>query len=119
MSTANAALIRQVRTAAPVFAALGDQTRLRIVGRLAGGESLSIATLTAGTGVTRQAVTKHLSVLDEAGLVRSEWRGRERMWALNAERIDAARRSLDVIAAQWDQGLARLKAFVENDSRQE
>ena len=117
MSTANAAMTRQVRATAPVFAALGDQTRLRIVGRLAGGEPLSIATLTAGTGVTRQAVTKHLTVLDEAGLVRSEWRGRERMWALNGERLDAARRSLDVIAAQWDTGLARLKAFVEQDPR--
>lgn len=117
MSIANPALVRQVRASAPVFAALGDQTRLRIIGRLATGEPLSIATLTAGSGVTRQAVTKHLTVLDEAGLVRSEWRGRERMWALNGERIEAARRSLDLIAAQWDQGLARLKAFVEQDSR--
>lgn len=117
MSTANAAVARQVRATAPVFAALGDQTRLRIVGRLASGEPLSIATLTAGTGVTRQAVTKHLTVLDGAGLVRSEWRGRERMWALNNERLDAARRSLDLIAAQWDTGLERLKAFVEQDPR--
>jgi DNA-binding transcriptional ArsR family regulator len=119
MSTANPPLARQILTTAAVFAALGDQTRLRIVGRLASGEPLSIATLTAGTGVTRQAVTKHLTVLDGAGLVRSEWRGRERLWALNGSRLDAARRSLDLIAAQWDQGLARLKAFVETDSRED
>ena len=117
MSSASGALVRQVRATAPVFAALGDETRLRIVGRLATGEPMSIATLTVGTGVTRQAVTKHLSVLDAAGLVTSEWRGRERLWALNAERIEAARRSLDLIAAQWDTALARLKTFVEDGAR--
>ena len=111
----HAADARAVRNTAPVFAALGDATRLRIVGRLATGEPLSIATLTAGTGVTRQAVTKHLGVLDQAGLVKSEWRGRERLWALNTERLDTARRSLDLIAAQWDSALARLKTFVEAD----
>lgn len=113
MSAPSAADAREVRSTAPVFAALGDATRLRIVGRLATGEPLSIATLTAGTGVTRQAVTKHLGVLDEAGLVHSEWRGRERLWALDTERLDAARRSLDRIAAQWDAALLRLKSFVE------
>ena len=116
MSTPSTALVRQVRATAPIFAALGDQTRLRIVGRLATGEPLSIAALTAGTGVTRQAVTKHLTVLDAAGLVHSEWRGRERLWALDAEQLQAARRSLDLIAAQWDVALARLKSFVERDS---
>ena len=115
MSAAETAVAREARATAPLFAALGDQTRLRIVRRLASGDSLSIAALTAGTGVTRQAISKHLAVLDEAGLVRSEWRGRERMWALNAVRLDAARRSLDTIAAQWDAGLARLKAFVEDE----
>jgi DNA-binding transcriptional ArsR family regulator len=113
MSRRSGARARERGAAAPVFAALGDQTRLRIVRRLASGEPLSIATLTDGTGVTRQAVTKHLGVLDAAGLVRSEWRGRERLWALNAEPLEAARRSLDVIAAQWDTALARLKQFVE------
>ena len=117
MSSASAALVRQVRATAPVFAALGDETRLRIVGRLATGEPMSIATLTVGTGVTRQAVTKHLGVLDAAGVVTSEWRGRERLWALNAESIEAARRSLDLIAAQWDTALARLKTFVEDGGR--
>jgi DNA-binding transcriptional ArsR family regulator len=104
---------REARAAVPVFAALGDETRLGIVRRLATGTSLSIASLTSGAGVTRQAVTKHLHVLDEAGLVHSEWRGRERLWALRPDRLQQARRSLDAIAAQWDEALARLQAFVE------
>jgi len=111
--SSHATLFREVQAAAPIFAALGDQTRIQIVGRLAQGEPLSIATLTVGTGVTRQAVTKHLQVLDEAGLVRSSWQGRERMWALEPARLDAARRSLDAIAKQWSAALGRLKSFVE------
>jgi DNA-binding transcriptional ArsR family regulator len=106
---------REVRAAVPVFAALGDETRLGIVRRLATGTPLSIAALTSGSGVTRQAVTKHLQVLDHAGLVRSQWRGRERLWALKADRLQPARRSLDLIAAQWDDALGRLQAFVEPD----
>ena len=107
--------LRQVPASAPIFAALGDATRLRIVGRLAAGEPLSIATLTAGTGVTRQAVTKHLHVLNHVGLVRSKWRGRERTWQLAPVHLEAARRTLDYICAQWDEALGRLKAFVETD----
>ena len=98
-----------------LFAALGDSTRLQIIGRLAGGAVLSIATLTAGTGVTRQAVTKHLEVLDEVGLVHSSWQGRERMWALEPGQIDVARRTLDLIAAQWAQAIDRLAKFVETE----
>jgi DNA-binding transcriptional ArsR family regulator len=105
--------MRDVRAAVPLFAALGDATRMQIVGRLSLGERLSIATLTAGTGVTRQAVTKHLRVLDEVGLVRSRRRGRERVWELEPARLDAARRSLDLIAAQWTTALGRLKTLVE------
>ncbi len=105
--------MRQVRRAAPIFAALGDATRLQIVGRLATGEPLSIAALTIGTGVTRQAVTKHLGVLDHVGLVRSSRRGRERMWELEPTQLLAARRSLEMISAQWSEALGRLKAFVE------
>jgi DNA-binding transcriptional ArsR family regulator len=101
----------------PVFAALGDATRMQIVGRLSLGEPLSIAALTAGTGVTRQAVRKHLKVLDDVGLVRSDWQGRERRWALAPARLDAARRSLDGIAAQWTSALGRLKSFVERPER--
>lgn len=98
---------------APVFAALGDTTRLKLLGALCAGGALSIAQLTAGTAITRQAVTKHLQVLADAGLVRDNWQGRERLWELEPSRLDEARRSLDAIAAQWDQALARLKNFVE------
>lgn len=98
---------------APVFAALGDPTRLRLVAALCAGGALSIAQLTAGTAVTRQAVTKHLEILSDAGLVFDTRQGRERLWELQPARIDAARRALDAIAAQWDQALARLKALVE------
>ncbi|MEW9623735.1 ArsR/SmtB family transcription factor [Rhodanobacter geophilus] len=98
---------------APVFAALGDATRLRLLAALCAGGALSIAQLTTGTAITRQAVTKHLQVLADAGLVRDSWQGRERLWELEPSRLDEARRSLDAIAAQWDQALARLKRFVE------
>jgi DNA-binding transcriptional ArsR family regulator len=99
---------------APVFAALGDTTRLKLLAALCAGGALSIAQLTAGTAITRQAVTKHLQVLAEAGLVRDSWQGRERLWELQPSRLDEARRSLDAIAAQWDQALVRLKHFVEH-----
>jgi DNA-binding transcriptional ArsR family regulator len=98
---------------APMFAALGDATRLRLIAALCAGGALSIAQLTAGTAITRQAVTKHLEVLADAGLVHDTRQGRERLWELQPSRIDEARRSLDTIAAQWDQALRRLKAFVE------
>ena len=99
--------------AALIFAALGDETRLALVVRLSGAGPLSIVTLTDGTGVTRQAVTKHLHVLSDAGLVRDSWVGRERVWQLDPEPLRAARRSLDRISAEWDDALGRLKAFVE------
>jgi DNA-binding transcriptional ArsR family regulator len=98
---------------APVFAALGDPTRLRLVAALCAGGALSIAQLTTGTAITRQAVTKHLEVLAGAGLVRDIRQGRERLWELEPTRIDEARRALDAIAQQWDQALQRLKTFVE------
>jgi len=99
--------------AAPVFAALGDATRLRLVSRMCTGGPQSIADLTAGAGVTRQAVTKHLVVLAEAGLVRDTRHGRERRWALEPARLEDARRALDVISQQWDRTLDRLKDLVE------
>ena len=102
---------------APVFAALGDETRLRLVLRLSGGERLSIARLTAGTRMTRQAVTKHLRRLASAGLVRSERRGRERQWQLETERLERLGRALASISAQWDEAIARLKELVERDRR--
>lgn len=102
-----------VRDSALLFAALGDETRLRIVTRLSARGPLSIARLTTGTGVTRQAVTKHLHVLSGAGLVSGRRVGRERLWDIEAERLRAARRSLERISEQWDEALDRLKKFVE------
>ena len=106
-----------MRASVPIFAALGDSTRLRIVRRLATGEPLSIATLTSGTGVTRQAITKHLNVLGQARLVRSRWRGRERTWELAPSQLESARRTLDHICSEWETALGRLKAFVEESDR--
>jgi DNA-binding transcriptional ArsR family regulator len=97
---------------APLFAALGDKTRLWLVSRLSGGP-LSITSLTAGSRVTRQAVTKHLRVLEGAGLVRSARRGRESIWQLEQRRLQEARRYLAQISQQWDGALARLRTFVE------
>jgi DNA-binding transcriptional ArsR family regulator len=96
-----------------VFAALGDQTRLRIVSRLGERGRLSIAGLTQGARVTRQAVTKHLRVLEEAGLVRSAWQGRENVFELDLERLKEAQRFLELRSRQWDSALHRLKKFVE------
>jgi DNA-binding transcriptional ArsR family regulator len=98
---------------APVFAALGDETRLALLARLCQGGPWSIARLTDGTSITRQAVTKHLEVLAGAGLVRDARRGRERVWALAPDRLDEARRTIDELSRRWDETLRRLKAFVE------
>jgi DNA-binding transcriptional ArsR family regulator len=100
--------------AAPVFAALGDETRLRLVTRLCANGPQSIARLHEGSDVTRQAITKHLTVLAEAGLVQGTRRGRERIWQLETARLERAQRCLDQISEQWDGALARLKAFVEH-----
>jgi DNA-binding transcriptional ArsR family regulator len=102
-----------LRKAAPVFAALGDETRLRLVALLCTGSALSIAQLTADTDITRQAVTKHLEILADAGLVRDVRQGRERLWEFAPSRLEEARRSLDTITQQWDQALLRLKATLE------
>jgi DNA-binding transcriptional ArsR family regulator len=102
-----------LRTRASVFAALGDTTRLSVLGRLAGGEPQSISRLTAGTRLTRQAVTKHLRVLEGAGVVRSVRVGRESRFTLDQKPIAEARDYLDTVSRQWDDALARLKAFVE------
>jgi DNA-binding transcriptional ArsR family regulator len=101
---------------APIFAALGDGTRLRLVSRLCAGGPMSIARLTAGTHVTRQAVTKHLQVLAGAGLVRGRRQGRQSLWELEPRRLDVARRYLDLISKRWDDTLGRLKAAVEEEA---
>jgi DNA-binding transcriptional ArsR family regulator len=104
--------------AAPVFAALGDATRLALLDRLSTAGQLSITHLTAGSNKTRQAITKHLQVLAGAGLVRDVRRGREHRWELDPERLGQARRSLDQISRQWDEALARLKSFVEESPKE-
>ena len=99
---------------APIFAALGDEMRLRLIAALCVGGAMSITQLTSGTDITRQAITKHLVVLSAAGLVRDVKVGRERMWEFDPGQLDEARRSLEVIARQWDRALARLKRTVES-----
>jgi len=106
----------RLREAAPVFAALGDETRLRVVARLCAEGPLSIARLSDGSGVTRQAITKHLGALTAAGLVRDEWSGRERVFELETARLQRARRYLEQVSTQWDGAIARLRAFVEAKS---
>lgn len=101
------------RTSARVFAALGDETRLSVLTRLSEGRPQSISRLTAGTRLTRQAVTKHLRVLEGAGVVRSVRSGRENLFALEPKPIEGARKYLDGVSRQWDHALARLKSFVE------
>ena len=104
-----------LKEAVPVFAALGDATRLSLLGRLSGEGPLSITRLSEGTTVTRPAITKHLHALGRAGLVRDARRGRERVWELDAKRLEKAKQYLDQISAQWDAAIDRLKAFVEKD----
>jgi DNA-binding transcriptional ArsR family regulator len=116
MSRSRSAAVAQIAEAAPVFAALGDPTRLRLVARLCGDGPLSIARLSDGTGVTRQAITKHLNALAAAGLARDSRSGRERIWQLEPKRLENARRCLDEIADQWDAAIGRLQAFVEKET---
>ena len=113
MSNDRGATALRVAEAAPLFAALGDATRLGLLGRLSVDGPLSITRLSEGTGVTRQAITRHLHALGDAGLVRDARRGRERVWELDPKRLERAKRCLDQIAAQWDDAAGRLKAFVE------
>lgn len=115
MSTRRHQRVRHdLRTWAPVFAALGDETRLALVTRLSEGRRVSIKSLTQDTALTRQAVTKHLRVLEDAGIVRKVTHGRERLFELKPEAIDEAQQALHEVSKQWDQALARLKSFVES-----
>jgi len=114
MSRSRAFAVPRAADAAPVFAALGDETRLAIVARLCATGPQSIVRLTEGTAVTRQAITKHLHALAQAGLVRSKRDGRERIWEMQTRRLADARRYLDVISTQWDDAIDRLRALVED-----
>ncbi len=101
------------KTRAAVFAALGDETRLSVLATLSRGEPQSISRLTAGTRMSRQAVSKHLRVLQDAGVVRNVRAGRESLFELEPRPIADLRDYLDEVSRQWDDALARLKAFVE------
>jgi DNA-binding transcriptional ArsR family regulator len=103
-----------LRNAAPIFAALGDETRLRLIAVLCAGRAMSIAQLTSGTKITRQAVTKHLHVLAAAGMVHHVKVGRERLWEYEPAQVEEARRSLELIGQQWDHALNKLKMAVES-----
>lgn len=98
-----------------LFAALGDSTRLGLVSRLCDRGPMSITKLSAGFDVTRQAITKHLRVMEQSGLVRSSRHGRESVWQLEQARLDDARHYLGMISQQWDRVLLRLQRFVEDD----
>jgi DNA-binding transcriptional ArsR family regulator len=109
----SAAVAARVRESAPVFAALGDPTRLQVVARLCSHGPQSITRLSADMDVTRQAVTKHLVALAAAGLAQPRREGREQIWQLETRRLEMARETLDQISGQWDSAIARLRAFVE------
>ena len=115
MSNKHHSDLETLKARASVFAALGDATRLSVLAKLVRGEPQSIARLTAGTNLTRQAVTKHLQVLSNAGVVRSVRSGRESLFELETQPIDEVRHYLDQVSRQWDVALARLKAHVEEE----
>jgi DNA-binding transcriptional ArsR family regulator len=99
---------------APVFAALGDKTRLSLVAKLCGGRPRSISQLTKGSRLTRQAITKHLRVLERAEIVHSVRAGRESVFEFNPQPIEELKTYLELVSEQWDQALGRLKVFVES-----
>jgi DNA-binding transcriptional ArsR family regulator len=103
------------RSYAPVFAALGDETRLGLVTKLSNGQQHSIAQLTKGSRISRQAMTKHLRVLESVGIVHGIRSGRENVFQFDPEPVEEIKAYLDSVSAQWDQALARLKSFVEDD----
>ncbi len=98
---------------APVFAALGDETRLSLVAKLCSGEPRSIAQLTEGSRLTRQAITKHLRVLEKAEIVHSVRAGRKSLFKFDPEPMEEIKKYLELVSEQWDKALARLKSFVE------
>jgi DNA-binding transcriptional ArsR family regulator len=113
MSPRQRSTVADSRRYAPLFAALADETRLLLIGKLSAGQPCSIAQLTEGTNLTRQAVTKHLRVLEGARLVRGVRAGRENLFEFDPAPLRAVRDYADAVSLQWDQALTRLKAFVE------
>jgi DNA-binding transcriptional ArsR family regulator len=101
------------RARAAVFAALGDETRLLLLSRLSSGQRYSIAELTEGTRLTRQAVTKHLRVLERVRMVHGTREGRESRFQFDPRPVMEMKEYLELVSRQWDVALARLKTFVE------
>ncbi|HYQ41711.1 MAG TPA: metalloregulator ArsR/SmtB family transcription factor [Polyangiaceae bacterium] len=112
--SASASSALKVSEAAPLFAALGDETRLKLVSRLSSEGPLSIVRLSEGSDVTRQAITKHLRALADAGVVHDTRKGRERIWELRPQRLEKARQHLHQISQQWDAALGRLQDFLRD-----
>src|ERR1700683_2841552 len=106
---------KTLANSAPIFSALGDEMRLRLIAVLCMGGAMSITQLTSGTDISRQAITKHLGVLAAAGLARDVKVGRERLWEFEPTQLDEARRTLELIGQQWDHALAKLKFAVESN----
>src|SRR6267143_5130700 len=102
------------RARAPVFSALADETRLSLVAKLCAGQPYSISQLTEGSKLTRQAITKHLRVLENVGIVRGQRTGRESLFQFDPEPIEETKEFLALVSEQWDRTLSRLKAFVED-----
>ncbi|OBB91288.1 ArsR/SmtB family transcription factor [Mycolicibacterium peregrinum] len=98
---------------APLFDALGDPNRLRIVTRLCEGGPCSTVQLTQVIPVTRQAATKHLLLLEAVGLVTSDRKGRERIWRIEPEPLVQASDYLTALSQRWDGAIDRLRAYVE------
>ena len=114
MSSKGRRSLAERKAHAPVFAALGDETRLSLVAKLCGGQPRSISQLAEGSKLTRQAITKHLRVLENAGVVRGTRSGRESLFAFQPEPVEETRAYLDRISEQWEQALIRLKSFLED-----
>ena len=98
---------------AHTFAALGDETRLSLIARLCRVTQQSISQLAAGTNLTRQAVTKHLQILERVGLVRSVRKGRETLFEFDATPIETMTQYLDLVSGQWERKLTDLQTFLD------
>jgi DNA-binding transcriptional ArsR family regulator len=114
MSLKRHSLSAKRQSRAPVFAALGDEMRLALIAKLCSGQPYSISQLTRGSKLTRQAITKHLRVLERVGIVHSIRTGRESRFEFDPRPIEGMKDYLNLVSEQWDQALSRLKLFVED-----
>lgn len=113
LSRVSSSVALKIQNQAPIFAALGDPTRLSLVVKLNDGKAHSISSLTEGSKITRQAVTKHLTVLEDVGIVLKFKEGRESLYELDPKPLESLQHYLQIIAVQWDKSLQDLKRFVE------